>query len=55
MKKSTFLLILSLLVQMGVLKVKAQNKMDNFTIDSKSLQEVKSIKVALPIGYEQSI
>lgn len=38
-----------------MLQVEAQNRIDSFEIESKSLDETRTIKVALPFGYDHSI
>tara|TARA_R110002072_G_scaffold289032_3_gene455836 strand:+ start:8734 stop:9966 length:1233 start_codon:yes stop_codon:yes gene_type:complete len=55
MKKNISFLILCFFTQFVVFQVNAQNSIDTFKVESKSLQETRTIKVALPFGYDYSI
>ena len=55
MKKNILLLIICVFTQVIGFHVNAQNRIDAFKVESKSLKETRTIKVALPFGYEHSI
>jgi len=55
MKKNIIFLVICILIQVAVFQVNAQNGIDAFKVESKSLKETRTIKVALPFGYEYSI
>jgi len=52
--KKNLIFIITLTITI-VLQVEAQNRIDSFDIESESLDETRTIKVALPFGYDHSI
>jgi len=54
MKKNFISIVIIIFTITTVLQIEAQNKIASFDIDSKSLDETRTIKVALPVGYDHS-
>ena len=54
MKNIFLVLVFLTIVQVSTLQVNAQNRIDSFKVESKPLQETRTIKVALPNTYEYS-
>lgn len=55
MKKNISFLIICVFAQFVGFQTNAQNRIDTFKVESKPLQETRTIKVALPFGYDYSI
>ena len=55
MKNNISFLIICVFAQFVGFQTNAQNRIDTFKVESKPLQETRTIKVALPFGYDYSI